>query len=149
MIALSRASTRAANNADLRNWQWSCFVTVHKQVGTRYKVPKSVLRAVLGRMQFTFHATRRTPHGASRLVQAISAWLMKTRRTPSRQSRDARVYGHTNTAMHKLSTRRPPTKKPALFPPPLYDIQDINDKLTHSTDVRFRNGFYSFRAQID
>ena len=67
-------------------------------------MPKSVLRAVLGRMQFTLHATRRTPHGASRLVQAMSAWLVKTRRAPSRHSRDAKVYGHTTTAVHKLNT---------------------------------------------
>ena len=43
-----------------------------------------VLRAILGRMQFTLHATRQTRHGASRLVQAMSAWLVKTRRAPSR-----------------------------------------------------------------
>ena len=74
-------------------------------------MPNSVLRAVLGRMQFALHATRRTPYGASRLVQALSAWLMKTRRAPSRHSRDARVYGHKTTAMHKLSTPPPsPTK---------------------------------------
>ena len=71
-------------------------------------MPKSVLRAVLGRMQFILHATRRTPHGASRLVQAMSAWLVKTRRAPSRHGRDARVYGHKTTAMHKLSTPPPP-----------------------------------------
>ena len=52
-------------------------------------------------MLFTLHATRRTPHGASRLVQA------KIRRAPSRHSRDARVYGHTTTAMHKLSAHTP------------------------------------------
>ena len=67
-------------------------------------MPKSVLRAVLGRTQFALHATRQTPHGASRLVQAMPAWLLKTRRAPSRHSRDARVYGHSTTAMHKLST---------------------------------------------
>ena len=33
-----------------------------------------------------------------------TAWLAKTRRTSSRHSRDARVHGHTTTAMHKLST---------------------------------------------
>ena len=71
-------------------------------------MPNSVLRAVLGRMQFTLHATRRTLHGASRLVQAMSAWLVKTRRAPSRHSRDAKVYGHTTAAMHKLST--PPVR---------------------------------------
>ena len=62
-------------------------------------------------MQFTFHATRRTPHGASRLVQAMSGWLVKIRRAPSRHGGDARVYGHTTTAVHKLST--PP--HPAVF----------------------------------
>ena len=58
-------------------------------------------------MQFAFRATRRTPHGASRLVQAMSAWLVKTRRAPSRHSRDARVYVHSTTAVHKLSTPSP------------------------------------------
>ena len=49
-------------------------------------------------MQVTLHATRRTPHGASRLVQAVSAWLVETRRAPSWHSRDARVhYGHAQT----------------------------------------------------
>ena len=56
-------------------------------------------------MQFTLHATCRTPHGASRLVQPVtSAWLVKTRRAPSRHSRDARVYGHTTTTIDKFST---------------------------------------------
>ena len=59
------------------------------------------------RMQFNPHATRRTPHSASLLVQAMSAWLVNTRRAPSRRSRDARVYGHTTTAMHKLNTAAP------------------------------------------
>ena len=49
---------------------------IHKQESRR-KVPKSVLRAVLGRTQLALHATRRTPHGASRLVQALFAWLVK------------------------------------------------------------------------
>ena len=52
-------------------------------------------------MQLTLHATRRTrPHGASRLVLAMSAWSVKTRRAPSRHRTDARVYGRTTTAMH-------------------------------------------------
>ena len=76
---------------------------IHEQEN-RHKVPKSVLRAVIGRMQFTLHATRGPPHGASRLAQAISAWLMKTRRAPSRHSRDAKVCGHKTTIMHELST---------------------------------------------
>ena len=75
--------------------------SISKKVGTRCRSP-SYER--FGRMQFTLHTTRRTPHGASRLVQAMPAWLVKTRRAPSRHSGDARVYGHTTTAMHKRST---------------------------------------------
>ena len=44
-----------------------------------------------------------------------SARLVKTRRAPSRHSRDARVHGRTTTAMQKLSTP-PPSKPPR---PPL------------------------------
>ena len=55
---------------------------------------------------------------ASRLVQAMSAWL-KARRPSSRHSRDARVYGHATTAMHKLSTPHPTPSLPSAppFPP--------------------------------
>ena len=88
---------------------------IHKQE-SKHEVPESVLRAVLGRIQFTLHATRRTPHIASRLVQAMSAWLVKTRRARFRHSKDARVYGHTTTAMHKLSN--PPTHTHTQTPPP-------------------------------
>ena len=81
-------------------------------------MPKSALRAVLGRMKFTIHATRRIPHGASRLVQAISAWLVKTRRAPSRHNRDARAvwsygYGHAQTEYTP-----PPSPPPLISPPP-------------------------------
>ena len=69
-------------------------------------------QTVLSRMQLTLHATRRTPHVVPRLVQAMSAWSVKTRRLPSRHCKDARAYGHTTTAMHDMST--PP---PALPPP--------------------------------
>ena len=62
-------------------------------------------------MQFTLQATRRTPHGASRLMQAMPAWLVKTRRAPPRHGRDARV-SHTTTAMQKLSTPPPPPSPP-------------------------------------
>ena len=60
---------------------------------------KSASQAVLSRVQLTLHATRRTPHGSLRFVLAMSAWSVKTRRAPSRHCRDARVYGHTTTAM--------------------------------------------------
>ena len=56
------------------------------------------------RMRLTLHATRPTPHVALRLVQAMSAWLVTTRLAPSRLCRDAKVYGHTTTAMHGIST---------------------------------------------
>ena len=59
-------------------------------------------------MQVTLHATRRTPHDASRLVQAMSTWSVKTRRAPFRLCGDARVYGHTTTVIHDMSTRPPP-----------------------------------------
>ena len=61
---------------------------------------KSASKTVLNRMQFTLHATRPTPHGASRLVLAMSARSAKTRRAPSQHCRDARVYVQTTTAMH-------------------------------------------------
>ena len=38
------------------------------------------------RVQPTLHATRRTPHGVSRLVHVMSAWFW--------HCRDARVYDH-------------------------------------------------------
>ena len=36
----------------------------------------SLVVAVLGRMQLALHATRRTSHGASRLVQAMNVYLV-------------------------------------------------------------------------
>ena len=55
-------------------------------------------------MQLTLHATRPIPHDAWRLVQAMCVWSVKARRAPSRHCRDARVYGHTTTVMHDMST---------------------------------------------
>ena len=77
-------------------------------------MPKSVLRAVLGRMQFTLHTTRRTPHDASRLVQALSAWLVKTRRAPSRHSRDARMVIRLRPCTNWV---HPPPSPSFPFPP--------------------------------
>ena len=79
---------------------------------------KSASQAVLTKMQLTLHATRRTPHGASRLVQAMSAWSVKTLRGPSRQCRDARVYGHTTTTVHDnehTHTPLAPTARPFFY----------------------------------
>ena len=69
-----------------------------------HKVRKSTSHVVLSKMQLTLHATRRTPHGASRLVHAMSVLAVKTRRAPSRHWRNARVYGLKTTALHEMST---------------------------------------------
>ena len=80
-----------------------------------HKVRKSASKVVLGRMQLTLQAPHRTPHDASRLVHAMSAWSVTTRRSPSRRCRDARVwqeYGHATAAMHEIS---PPPQLPARY----------------------------------
>ena len=50
---------------------------------TLSSICQSGLQAILSKMQLTLHATRRTPHGASRLVQAMSASSVKTRHAPA------------------------------------------------------------------
>ena len=49
-------------------------------------------------------------------LTALRAWrkqcLPGLVKTPRRHSMDARVYGHTTTAMHKLSTPPPPPPRP-------------------------------------
>ena len=62
----------------------------------------------LRRVQVTLHATRRTPHGASPSVQAMPAWVVKTRRAPPRHCRNARAYALKTTAMHETSAPPPP-----------------------------------------
>ena len=49
---------------------------------------------VLSSMKLTLHATRRTPHGASRLVHAMPARSVKTRQAPFRHCGDARDDGY-------------------------------------------------------
>ena len=46
-------------------------------------------------LQLTLDVTRLSPKSGSRLVYAIAAWSLKTRRAPSRHFRDVRVSGHT------------------------------------------------------
>ena len=55
------------------------------------------------------------------MAQAMSACLVKIRRVPSRQCRDARVYGHTTTAMHMIMSAPPP---PPLTAPNLASLLD-------------------------
>ena len=59
--------------------------------------------SVLCRMQLKRHATRRTPH-ASRLVQAMPAWSVETRRAPSRH-RHCRAADPINVAARILEGR--------------------------------------------
>ena len=65
-------------------------------------------------MQLTPHATRRIPHGASRLVQVMCAWSVKTRHAPSGHRRGARVntHGHATATMHKYRVHPPPPNPP-------------------------------------
>ena len=56
-----------------------------------HKLPKSASQAVISRVQLILQSAHRAPHGALRLVQAMSAWSVKTRRAPTRHRRDARV----------------------------------------------------------
>ena len=98
-------------------------------------------------MQFTLHATHRTPPGASRLVQAMPAWLVKTRRAPARHSRDARVYGHTTTTMPKLSAPSPPPR--TTHPPSdLYRLVVPTNRspTCESSGVSWRSGMATLRG---
>ena len=84
-----------------------------KKVRTRWRSP--LLQVFLSRMQLTLHATRRTPHSASRLVHAMPAWSVKTRRAPSRHIRDPGViplwshdYAHAQTVYPPPPPPHPP-----------------------------------------
>ena len=86
--------TRAANELE---------AVIHMQEST-HKMPKSASEVVLSRMRLTLRAARRTLHGASCLVHAVSAWLVGARRASLRHCRGVRVDGHMTTAMHEMST---------------------------------------------
>ena len=74
-------------------------------------------------LQRNLHATRRTPHGASCLVQqAMPSWWVKTRRRLPRHCRAARVYGHMTTAMHDNEYPLPPQPTNSEFQGELYII---------------------------
>ena len=105
-----------------------CFeAAIHMQENAR-KVLEFASQVVLGRMCLTLHATRRTPHGAaSRLVHATSAGSVKTRRAPARHCRNARVYGHTTTAIrHEMSIIHY-TMALISFIPPRHDLELLLD----------------------
>ena len=47
------------------------------------------------------------------VVGVMSAWSAKIRRAPCRHCSDARVYGHTTTAVHNRSAPPPPSPPPS------------------------------------
>ena len=58
-----------------------------------------------------------SPNSSRRFALGTSdvflAWSVKTRRAPSRHCRDARVYGHTTTAIHD-NEYSPPLPRPTV-----------------------------------
>ena len=86
----------------------------HKNLYTNFYSQHLVLFTMVPRdsMQLAFRATRRTHHGASRLVQAMSAWSVKTRRRPSRHCRDAEAHGHACDYGHACQRAPPPLPSP-------------------------------------
>ena len=71
--------------------QINSFESVIRYAGQYAQGAEVRLTMVLTRMQLTLDATHRTPQGSSRLVHAMPAWSVKTRRAPSRRGRDARI----------------------------------------------------------
>ena len=57
--------------------------SVDAVINARESLPQKWFFVFTG-MQLNLHATRSTPHDASRLVQAMLAWPVKTRGAPSR-----------------------------------------------------------------
>ena len=143
------SSGRCVGVARPKAMEWFVFFSVNEFLltknlrcrGAAYLTPSPKIV----RMQLTLHATRRTSHGASRLVQTMSAWLVKTRRAPSRHSRDARVYGHTTTAVHKLSTppSPPPPKKKVVLTEVKVQLDDENmwPRCKFAQNWRYSDGF--------
>ena len=101
---------------------------------------KFASEAALSRMQPTPHAIRQAPHGASRLVQAMSAWSEETRRAPSRHCRGARVYDYdrTTTAMHEIEylERHPPHPPPDQTGSALSSLADCRIELHTLLTIR-------------
>ena len=105
------------------NKVWPIGAVIHKQ-GSMHKVPNSVLRA-RGSWKDAVHPSCDSPNSSRRFALGASNvfCLVKTRRAPSRHSRDARVlrsydYGHAQTEY----TSPPPTPfrlRLLARPPPL------------------------------
>ena len=89
---------------------WRCQ-PISKKVGTRCRSPSYERFSAGCSSLFMRLAEHLTVLRAG--CKQYPAWLVKTRRAPSRHGRDARVYGRTTTAMHKLRIPPPPTRHSA------------------------------------
>ena len=69
----------------------------------------------------------------------MSAWSVKSRRALSRQCRDARVYGHTTTAILDNEYTPPPSYgRTTTSIPPIPDLRKAYEKgsiLDHTLDI--------------
>ena len=90
------------------------------RTSTRYRLSRDYFTLVV--YLTPLHATHLTPRGASRLMQAMSAWSVKTRRAPSRHCRNARVFGQTTTAMQEDE-----------YPPSSLSLSVGNDVVKHAS----------------
>ena len=75
---------------------------------------------------------------ASRLVHAMSSWLAKTRRAPSRHSRDARVYRSYDYGHAQTEYTPPPPPPTPMLPSPPRKGRVVNDQMTTVTQARIR-----------
>ena len=129
-IVVSRVATPENKENSL------ALLSIRKEVGTRCRSP-SHERCLEGcSPPFMLLPGHLTALRAWRLVQAMSVWLVKTRRAPSRHSRDASAYGHTTTAMHKRSALLP--FRISLLPPQRYSTPAVRRRRCHPvTDGKF------------
>ena len=89
-------------------------------------------------------------------MQALSAWSVTTRRAPSRRCRDTRVYGHTTTAVHDMSTPHPLSSLPCTLPivniEPPFNFKPPGQLLARAHQLggkRWRGGFRPLRFSAD
>ena len=78
-LVYRKAPTRQSHSIRIAVWKWPHWKTNQLIRCCHPHARKSAAQAVLSRMQLTRRTTRQTPHGPSRLVQAMSAWSVKTR----------------------------------------------------------------------
>ena len=101
----------------LKLFFYSRFIISCHPCSSTHKVRESASQVFFSRMQLTPHATRRTPHGASHLVQTMSAWSVNPQSASSWHCRDAGVCGIKITAMHENECN-PPLPPASSFPLP-------------------------------